>query len=113
MPDLNLRELVSRIRSELEDVDRQRQADSKPALLTLESVDLELKFTVASSDSTKGGFDLKIVAVGREGGVREEAVQTIRLQYKVAKDAKGNSPVGGRAHSSSPPQPDDAVGALE
>ena len=97
MVELNLKQLVSQIRGELEDLDRERQAQGKSPLFELEKLELEVKFTVTENQAKKAGFDLKIVSAGTEGTHRQETVHTVKLQYRLSEDAG----TGGRAHSSS------------
>jgi len=84
MDSEGLKQLIIQIREALEAADKARQSAEKPALFELESMELEVKFTVADSGTRKGGFDFKIVALGTEGTVRSEEVQTLRLKYRVA-----------------------------
>jgi hypothetical protein len=97
----NLKQLVTEIRAALEEVDSERRSSGKPALFELETLELEIKFTVTESDTTKGGFDIKIITLGSEGNIRGEAIQGLRLSYRVATSAVGADLPGTRFHSSS------------
>lgn len=99
MSELNLKKLVSAVRDELEALDRERAKQKRSPLFQLESVELELNFTVVESDSTKGGLDLKIVSFGTDEALREEQVQSVRLRYRVAPSAEDAGLPGTRAHS--------------
>lgn len=95
----SLKELIIQVRNSLEAVDNERQLDERPALFELESLELEVKFTVGETDVVKGGFDIKIVAIGSEGSVRSEEVQTLRLKYRVATFAENTQLPGTRFYS--------------
>jgi len=113
MTKINLQELISQIRDELEQVDRGRETAGKPPLFQLESLELELKFTVAESQESKGGLDLKVVSFGADQAVREEQVQTVRLCYRTVPTADEAPLPGTRAHASSAKQGTEDIVALE
>jgi len=107
MANIPLKELVQEIRRQLEELDSERIEEGADPLLLLETVSLELKFTVAESAAGKGGFDLKIVTVGSEKQDRTEAVQTVSIQYRVDPNYQGS---GHRAHRSSKARHQDDQG---
>jgi len=113
MAKINLQELISQIRDELETLDRNREAAGKPPLFHLESLELELKFAVAENAGSKGGVDLKVISFGADEAVREEQVQTVRLRYRAAPTTEETPLPGTRAHSTSRNQDTDGTVALE
>jgi hypothetical protein len=87
---LNLAELVTAIRDELEQLDKKRNESGREALFRLSSLELELNFIVQESNSAKGGFDIKVVSLGADLGIRTEQIQKVVLKYEVAtKNAVG------------------------
>jgi hypothetical protein len=98
MNTIKLKDLVQDIRRQLEELDRERTSQELEALFELQGMDIELKFTVAESATAKGGFDIKIVTAGGEGHEHSEAVQTIKISYRVSPQYEG---FGKRAHHSS------------
>jgi hypothetical protein len=97
-PNLNLKDLVSSIRDELEQIDKGRQLAGKEALFQLKQLELELKFVVAGNGSARTGFDIKVISFGGEVGIRTEEVHTVKITFEVPADA-GNV-LGVRAHGS-------------
>lgn len=85
--ELGVAELVSRVREELETLDTNRQASGKPALFSLEQLELELQFTAVERTDGHGGIDLKVISVGGALGVESSAVQVIRLQFGLDAEA--------------------------
>lgn len=98
---LNLSQLVSVIREELEELDLARALADKPALFQLSKMDLELAFTVVEDDSVKGGFDLKVISLGGQTAVRSEQVQRVKLSFEVPTQAIELGVPGTRAHHTS------------
>ena len=99
-PELGVAELVSRVRDELETLDAARQTANKPALFTLEQLELELQFTAVERLDGRGGIDLKVISVGGSKGVESTAVQKIRLRFALDEDARRLKVPGVRSHSS-------------
>lgn len=94
----SLKQLIVQVRDSLESVDSERQAEGRAPLFELESLELEIKFTVNEGEATKGGFDIKVVSLGTENSVRSEEVQTLRLTYRVASHAAHSHLPGTRFH---------------
>ena len=97
MPRIQLKELVQEVRRQLESLDQERTAAGADALFELQSMELELRFTVEESTTGKGGFDLKVITAGGEDKESSESVQTVKITYRVPDGYRG---FGGRAHSS-------------
>lgn len=97
MEKVELAPLLESIRDELELIDRNRQAHNRPALFELQSFELELKFVVTKQENASGGFNFQVVRLEGSDTLNSEAVQTIRLSYKVTK----TRPAGSRLHSTS------------
>ncbi|HEV2705542.1 MAG TPA: trypco2 family protein [Pyrinomonadaceae bacterium] len=111
--NINLKELVSAIRSELEQIDQARIMDAKPPLFHLTNLELELNFTVVENDSQKAGFDLKVVSLGSDLGTSSQEVQKVILKFEVPAEAKTSTVLGVRAHSSHTPTLTDDISPLE
>jgi hypothetical protein len=88
-PKLNLEQLVTMIRDELERVDSAQQKAKRGALFRLSGLEVELSVVVEENTSAKGGFDIKVLSLGAETGVRTEQIQKILLKYDVPSDFKG------------------------
>lgn len=99
---LNLAELITTIRDELEQLDKNRVAVGREALFRLSSLELELNFVVEENSAAKGGIDLKVVSLGADLGVRREQVQKVVLKYEVPT----NNLLGTYAYESSKELPD-------
>jgi hypothetical protein len=111
--NVNLKELVSAIRSELEQIDQARIMDEKPPLFQLTNLELELNFTVVENDSVKGGFDLKVISLGSDLGSSTQEVQKVILKFEVPAEARTSHVLGVRAHSSAPATLTDDVAPLK
>lgn len=98
METVQLKELVQEIRRQLEELDRERIAQGAAALFELQGIDIELKFTVGSSATAKGGLNISVITAGGESQERSEAIQTIKISYRASPQYQG---FGGRAHHSS------------
>jgi hypothetical protein len=85
---LNLIELVSAIRDELEQLDKARTEAGRQALFHLSAMELELNFIVEENSSAKGGFDIKVVSLGGDVGIRTEQIQKAVLKFNVPPSAK-------------------------
>jgi hypothetical protein len=84
---LNLIELVSAIRDELEHLDKARTEAGRKALFHLSAMELELNFIVEENSSAKGGFDIKVVSLGGDVGIRTEQIQKAVLKFNVPSSA--------------------------
>jgi hypothetical protein len=90
--------LVSQVRAELEALDAERRRAAKPALLALDSVEIELQFSVlAATDS--GEADLRVLPAEAAEGVQAAAVQKVRLRFTVDETARREGLVGSRGHA--------------
>jgi hypothetical protein len=111
--NINLKELVLAIRDELEQLDQARIMAKKAPLFHLTNLELELNFTVVESDSTKGGFDLKVISFGDDSGTKTEEIQKITLKFQVPADAKSSPVLGGRAHGGAQVGSDTDISLIE
>lgn len=98
---INLSELITAIRDELEEVEAARSVASREPIFGLETMDVAIKFVVSQDSKIKGGFDLKIVSLGSQLGERSENIQEVKLTYKVLPEAVGE--LGTRAYTSERP----------
>jgi hypothetical protein len=90
--------IVSHVRDQLEELDRQRQDAGKEALFQLSALELEFHFAVIEDTSAKGGFDLKIVSLGGSTDLKAEEVQKVRIKFDVASEASTAGRLGTRAY---------------
>ena len=96
---ISVANLVAQVRAELEALDDERRAATKPALLALDSVEIELQFSVlAATDS--GEADLRVLPADAAEGVQAAAVQKVRLRFTVDETARREGLAGSRGHSS-------------
>lgn len=86
---IGLGELVTAIRNELDQVETSLFSGDREPILGLEGMELTVKFVVKEDSKVKGGFDLKVVALGSQLGESSESVQEITLTYKVLPEAEG------------------------
>jgi hypothetical protein len=99
MQNIQVKDLVNQIRSELIEIDTERLKEGRTALFMLEELELELKFNVLETNEVKSGFDIKLVSLGGKTDLKESTTHTVRLKYSLSKN--DGVPVGGRAHASS------------
>ena len=109
MSNLEIAELVSKVRAELEDLDSRRIEDKKLPFFKLQTMELEIRFVARETSKASGGVDLKIVSFGGESGVLAEEVQTIRLKYGMADFKTIGTPIGSRGHSAGDASEPDAI----
>jgi hypothetical protein len=95
---LNLVDLVTSIRDELEQADKARLVSGKAALFQLSGLELELNFVVSETAGAKGGFDIKVLSVGGDVSVRTEEVHKVKLTFEIPDEAK--TVLGARARGS-------------
>ena len=93
-PDLS--SLIAAVRTELEQADAAVRASHKTALFRLSGLELELNFVVKTSDSVKGGFDLKVVSLGSSLGSASEEVQRVKVKFDVDRNALQQQVLGTR-----------------
>jgi hypothetical protein len=98
--ELGVADLVARVRDELETLDASRDAADRPALFSLDELELELQFTAIERVDGRGGIDLKVVSLGASKGLESTAVQKIRLRFVLEEAARRAGLLGSRAHSS-------------
>lgn len=81
---LGVAELIEKVKSDLEKVDRQRIERDEAALFNVESFDLEINFVVKEGQSTSATGEYKVLTVGGTSQVSSEKVQKIVLHLKTA-----------------------------
>lgn len=113
MAELDLKELISKVREELEELDRERESSGKAVLFELQTLKLEIKFAVTKSMAAKGGISLHVLSIGADGSAQDEHVQTIQLEYRVAKSADKHKLPGAKAHASTPAEQSGGIGLLK
>lgn len=104
---LNLYELITAIKEELEQLDTDRRNSGKQALLQLEEVTLELNFVVTNQKKGDGKINIWVVTIGGEGSLEQQQTQKICLKLKLADVNRDDEdyPVGSRLHSTSKQNP--------
>jgi hypothetical protein len=91
-----VKDLISMIRQQLEELDQERRDARAPALLKLDTVELEINFTVEETATKTGGVDLKVVSFGGDKQVKTEQVHKVTVKLSVAPEAEGR--LGSRYH---------------
>jgi hypothetical protein len=112
-PEIDLDVLVAAVRRSLVKADLEMRKERKEALFNLETMELELKFTVTSTDNLKGGINLQIVSLEQVDDLKREAVQTVKLRYAISQLASEGKVLGARAHSTASGRPIPDVGRLK
>jgi hypothetical protein len=96
--EIGVGELLLAVRRELAALDYKLRAAGVPALLKLETVELEVSFTAARGTEGKGAVDLKVVTVGASSSRHSGEIQLVRLQYSVDPEALRAKVPGARGH---------------
>ncbi|HQR35751.1 MAG TPA: hypothetical protein PLK30_23635 [Blastocatellia bacterium] len=66
--ELEISQLIQKVKQELEAADQQREADGKAALFRAETFQLEVNFVVKETDSAKASGNFEVVTVGGQTG---------------------------------------------
>jgi hypothetical protein len=93
--------VISTLKTELEALDLARRKRRDPSLFALASVEVELTFTIVENDTTKGGFDLKVIQAGLANTLKHEEIQKVRVTLHPSVDNSEVAPLGSRFHSPS------------
>lgn len=97
-PSVGVSELLLAVRRELAGVDYRLRAAGVPALLKLETVEVEVSFTASRRTEGTGGVDLKVITAGASRAREFGEVQVVRIQYTVDPEAVLASIPGVRGH---------------
>jgi hypothetical protein len=76
---LGVDKLATQIRDELEQMEAEK-ADEP--LFSLKGFDLEISFVVTRDSRDKGGFDTRVLTLGTEREISQEAVQKVTLHME-------------------------------
>jgi hypothetical protein len=79
---LGVADLIEKVKSDLETVDRQRIERDEAPLFNVDSFDLEINFVVKEGQSTSAQGEYKVLTVGGTSEVSSEKVQKIVLHLK-------------------------------
>lgn len=81
MDDVSISEVISTISDQLLNSQEKRIATGRPAIFLVDSVDVEISFTVNTATTKAGGLDLKVVKgdVSREYNREQVQRATIHL----------------------------------
>lgn len=91
-PVLGVQDVLERLTSELEAIDRTRQDAGLAQVLHLEDVEIEIAFTVNRSASANGTVTFEVITLGSEGSLSDERVQRLKLTLKPSPPRKGEVP---------------------
>ena len=80
---LGIDALVTQVRSELENLEIERQSGNTQPLFEMKDFDLEISFVVKQSAKTKGELETEVVTVGGETEHSKEAAQKVTLHMGV------------------------------
>lgn len=98
---IGLSDFIDRIRFELESSESRRIEAKKGPLFEVESIELELSFTVSKSKEVNGGFKVWIVSAEVGGGVDSATVHKAKIVLQIAPQAARNRVPGARPYPSS------------
>ena len=77
---LGIANLISLVRAELVEAEKQMEARGDETLFYTEGLELEISFVVKESTVKKGAVDLQVVTFGADRDYSNEMIQKIRLQ---------------------------------
>lgn len=76
---MQIKDVISKLRLQLEALDQERRDGNKPPLFNLSSVEVELSFIIKDSEDGKVGFDIKVISAGMGGSQATESVQKMKI----------------------------------
>jgi len=80
---LGIDDLVTKIRSELEKVEVQRQSVGEQALFEMKNFDLEISFVVKQTGKAEGKLEAEVITIGGAVERSKEAAQKVTLHMDV------------------------------
>jgi hypothetical protein len=80
---LQIDALVTKVRTELENMEIQRQSSGRQPLFEMKDFDLEISFVVKQSVKAKGELETEVITVGSEIQRSNEATQKVTLHMGV------------------------------
>ncbi len=84
-PQLEIKQLIGKIREELEEMDNERRILNKAALLELDHIDLEINFVVQSISKEGGALKPQFLVVEKTSELSSKKVQKIKIHMKAVK----------------------------
>lgn len=84
-----LKDLIRRVRAELDAAEKAREIAGEEIKYTLGSITLEVNFVVEESHGAEGGVDLKVIKFGGKEAKASTAVQKITVQLLPAHAGAG------------------------
>jgi len=77
--DIGLSQTINKIKEELLDAQRHSTVGGSPAMFRVESVTIEVKFTIKETQNTSGGVDIRLLAVKADDKIESERVHTVTI----------------------------------
>jgi hypothetical protein len=99
--ELDLSDLLTAVRAELDRHERGMRAEGRLELFELQEMELEVAFVVTSDRKRGSKLDFKLLAVSADAGAASSTTHRLTLKYKVSDEARALDTPGQRAHSSS------------
>jgi hypothetical protein len=99
-------DLVSTVRSALEQAELKRKEQDKDPLFELEELVLELNVVVSQSDTANGKIALGLVGFGADLNSKTEQIHKVILRFATSQKARGGQVLGAR-HAQDDPKPPD------
>ena len=76
---LELKDLIRRTREELLELEAERTARGNEPLFRVDSIVVEASFIVEESNTSKGGFDLKLISAGAEAAYGKNEIHKVAV----------------------------------
>jgi Trypsin-co-occurring domain 2 len=89
MDDVSIGEVISTISDQLLSSEANRIAAGRPAIFLVDSVDVEISFTVNTATTKAGGLDLRVVKGDVSREYNKEQVQRATIHLKCADNSSG------------------------
>jgi hypothetical protein len=89
MDDVSISEVISTISDQLLSSQENRLAAGRPAIFLVDSVDVEISFTVNTATTKSGGLDLRVVKGDINHEYNQEQVQRATIHLTCATKSSG------------------------
>jgi hypothetical protein len=81
--NINLSNLISTIRTELEEMEKKRIECNKEPMFQLKSMNIEINFVVEESSAGDAGFDIRVIKAGLSTKYTTSEIQKILLTFDI------------------------------
>ncbi|HKQ07724.1 MAG TPA: trypco2 family protein [Blastocatellia bacterium] len=102
--ELGVKDLIEKVKSELIEMEQNREREGKAALFELKDFDLEINFVVKAVNKESGQAEFKVITVGGETESDSEKAQKIKLHMTVVQPQNRKTKA-----SKTPPQADESA----